>query len=63
MYQHPELHEEDFVREYQKVEPYLSLNPTEIIVEERVKAEFESRLSRLERQIQEHASKRGDWVS
>ena len=63
VYQHPKLYEEDFVSEYQKVEPYLSLNPSEVLVEERVKAEFESRLERLERQIQEYASKRGDGVS
>jgi hypothetical protein len=32
-YQRPELHEEDFVRDYLKVEPVLSLNPSEVIVE------------------------------
>ncbi len=31
--QHPELHEDDFVDEYQKVEPYLSLNPNEVVTE------------------------------
>ena len=57
MYQRQELHEEDFVREYLKVEPYLSLNPSEVVVEERVKAEFGDRLERLERQIEEYARK------
>ena len=37
VYQHPELHEEDFIREYEKVEPYLSLNPSEIVTERRVR--------------------------
>jgi integrase len=60
VYQHPELHEEDFFREYLKVEPYLSLNPSEVVVEERVKAEFEDRLQRLEHQIQEYASRGKD---
>jgi len=50
-------HRGDFVREYLKVEPYLSLNPSEIVVEERVKVEFENRLERLESQVQEHAMK------
>lgn len=63
VYQHPKLHEEDFVKEYLKVEPYLSLNPSEVVVEERVKAEFEDRLERLERQIQEYASKRSAETS
>ena len=54
VYQHPELHEEDFVREYLKVEAYLSLNPSEIVVEERVKAEFENRLARLESEMREY---------
>ena len=58
VYQHPELHEEDFVHEYSKVEPYLSLNPSEIIAEARVRAEFEERLGRLERQIQGYVSER-----
>jgi integrase len=62
VYQHPELHEEDFVREYSKVEPYLSLNPTEVVTEARVRAEFEDRLQRLEHQIQEYASKQPDAV-
>ena len=56
VYQHPELHEEDFIQEYSKVEPYLSLNPSEVLAEARVRAEFEDRLSPLERQIQEYAS-------
>lgn len=43
--------------EYQKVEPYVSLNPSEVLVEARVKAQFEDRLERLERQIQEYASR------
>jgi integrase len=55
VYQHPELHEEDFVREYSKVEPYLSLNPSEVVTERKVRAEFEDRLQRLERQIEEYA--------
>ena len=58
VYQHPELHEDDFVEEYGKVEPYLSLNPSEIVAERRVRAEFEDRLSRLERQIDAYASGR-----
>lgn len=45
-----------------KVEPYLSLNPSEIVVEERVKAQFEERLVRLERQIQDYATKRSQII-
>jgi integrase len=52
-----QLHPTDFEEEYAKVEPYVSLNPSEVVVEEKVKAEFEGRLERLERQIQEYASK------
>jgi hypothetical protein len=52
------MHEEDFVQEYLKVEPCLSLNPAELVAEERVRAEFEGRLARLESRIQEYASKR-----
>ncbi len=52
-----QLHPADFEQEYAKLEPYLSLNPSEVLVEERVKAQFEDRLERLERQIQEYASK------
>ncbi len=37
VYQHPELHEEDLVREYRKVEPFVSLSQTEAIL----KGEFE----------------------
>ena len=40
----------DLINEYQKVEKYVSLNESEIVVEERVKAEFEERLGRLESQ-------------
>ncbi len=56
VYQHPELHEDDFVSEYQSVAPYVGLNPSEILVEGRVKAQFEDRLERLVRQAQEYAS-------
>ncbi len=52
-----QLHPADFEEEYARVEPFLSLSPSEIVVEERVKAQFEDRLERLERQIQEYASK------
>ncbi|MGP8125016.1 MAG: hypothetical protein ACLQEQ_04000 [Nitrososphaerales archaeon] len=58
VYQHPELHEEDFVNEYLKVEPYLSLSPSGVAVDERVRAEFGGRLKRLGWQIQEYTSKR-----
>ena len=54
-----EIHPEDLVAEYLKIEPYVSLNPSEVVVEARVKAEFENRLERLERQIQGYASKQG----
>ncbi|MDG7016522.1 MAG: hypothetical protein JRN11_07880 [Nitrososphaerota archaeon] len=60
VYRRPELHEEDFVQEYSKVEPCLSLNPSEILAEARVRAEFGDRLSRLEREIQEYASPSGE---
>ncbi len=53
-----QLHPGDFEVEYAKLEPYLSLNPSELVTEERVREEFESRLSRLESQIEEYASKR-----
>jgi integrase len=55
-----QVHEEDFVREHRKVEPYVSLNQSETVIEERVKAQFEDRLERLERQIQEYAEKRSN---
>ncbi len=58
VYQHPDLHEEDFVREYEKVEPFVSINQSEIAIEERVKAEFDSRLESLERQMQEYLSRK-----
>jgi integrase len=58
VYQHPELHEEDFVKEYAKVEPYVSLNQSELVVEERVKAQFEARLGNLESQLQEYLLRR-----
>lgn len=32
VHQHPELHEEDFVKEYQKLEPFLSLDYTDAVV-------------------------------
>ena len=57
VYQHPELHERDLVEEYSKVEPYVSLNPSVIVAEERVRVEFEARLARLERELQEYARK------
>lgn len=63
VYQHPKLHEEDFVSEYEKVELYVSLNTSEIVVEEKVKAEFEERLGRLEGQIQEYVSRRISGVA
>ncbi len=63
VYQHPELHEEDFVREYKKVEPYVSLNQSEVAIEERVKAEFDSRLESLERQMQEYLARKVAGVS
>ncbi len=53
VYQHPELNEGDFVREYQKVEPYRSLNPAEMATERRVKAECDERLARLEPKMRE----------
>jgi integrase len=63
VYQHPDLHEEDFVREYRKVEPYVSLNQSEVAIEERVKAEFEARLGSLESQMREYLSRRLPGVS
>ena len=42
------------MREYLTVEPYLSLGPSEIVVEERAKAQFEGRLESLERQMLDH---------
>ncbi len=59
VYQHPELHEDDFVREYQKVEAYLSLNPTEMVTEKRVKAEYDERLARLESEMKALLQKQG----
>ncbi|MGP8125020.1 MAG: hypothetical protein ACLQEQ_04020 [Nitrososphaerales archaeon] len=38
-------------------------HPQIIVAEERAKTNFEDRLERLERQIQEYALKRGDQVS
>ncbi len=59
VYQHPELHEDDFVREYQKVEAYLSLNPGELVTEKRIKAEYDERLARLESEMKELLQKQG----
>lgn len=58
VYQHPELHEEDFVREYRKVELHLGLSQSEIAIEERVKAQFEARLVGLEAQMQEYLTRK-----
>jgi hypothetical protein len=63
VYQHPELHEEDFVAEYQKVEPYVSLSQSERAIEERVKSQFEARLAGLEAQMQEYLSRKISGVS
>ena len=63
VYQHPELHEEDFVQEYQKVEPYVSLSQSERAIEEKVKAEFDARLQNLENQMSEYLSRRLPGVS
>jgi integrase len=49
VYQHPELHEEDMVREYRKVEPFLSLNQTETTL----RGEFEEERMSWVKEIQE----------
>jgi integrase len=63
VYQHPELHEQDFVDEYRKVEPYVSLSQSERAIEERVKSQFEARLAGLEAQMQEYLSRKLPGVS
>lgn len=60
VYQHQEIHAEDILDEYEKVEPLVSLNQDEASIrrsyEERertLKNGFEDRLARLEREIEE----------
>lgn len=43
-----ELHPEDFEAEYLKIEPHLSLNPSEIEVERKVSARFEQQLAQTQ---------------
>ncbi|MDG7007110.1 MAG: hypothetical protein JRN06_02560 [Nitrososphaerota archaeon] len=49
VYQHPELHEEDFVKEYRKVEPFVSINPDRAAIEGEFAEREKSLLSRVER--------------
>ena len=49
VYQHPELHEEDSVKEYRKVETFVSINPDRAAIEGEYAEREKSLLSRVER--------------
>ena len=47
VYQHPELHEEDLVKEYLRVEPFVSLNESEVTLKDRFESREKQLLSRI----------------
>ncbi|MDG6990624.1 MAG: hypothetical protein JRM99_04300 [Nitrososphaerota archaeon] len=49
VYQHPELHEQDFVKEYRKIEPFVSISPDRAAIEGEYAEREKSLLSRVER--------------
>ena len=47
VYQHPELHEEDLVKEYLRIEPFVSLNESEVTLKDRFESREKQLLSRI----------------